>query len=118
MKSIYEQVRRWGQGPAEPWVRDAGEAEVSSGSWKLQQALTVGSHRCNSFLNPLHAAVNNPACPLVTHFMECGRFPQSLSQGEPCFHVCWSAEGMQGTRYIEGQEVASGREPGGLEQPF
>ncbi|XP_028342521.1 keratin, type II cytoskeletal 80 [Physeter macrocephalus] len=94
MKSIYEQVRRWGQGPAEPWVRDAGEAKVSSGSWKLQQALII-------------AAVNNPTCPLVTHFMECGRFPQSLSQGEPCLHVCWSAEGMQGTRYIKGQEVAS-----------
>ena len=80
---------------------------MSSGSWKLQQALTVAGHRCNNFLHPLCAAVNNP-CPLVTHLVEHGRFPQSLSQGKPHLRVLGSTEGMKGAQVHpgQGQEVA------------
>lgn len=105
MKSIYEQVRRRGRGPAEPkanWSLGKGCRVVETSA-----SLTVAGHRCNNFLHPLCAAVNN-LCPLVTHLTEHGRFPQSLSQGKPHLRVLGSTEGMKGAQVHpgQGQELA------------
>lgn len=68
---------------------------MSSGSWKLQQALTVGSHRCNSFLNPLHAAVNNPATLSPRHSFHGVQHKASLRES-PAFMCAGALRACRG----------------------